>query len=72
MAITRIPEGLKLNKFEMAVIPSARKLVGTFGYAASPSSQYSGDETSQNPMTKLEQLQYGYRIVEEESNKPND
>lgn len=64
MAITKIPEKLKLNKFELSVIPHARKLVNTFGYAASPASQYSGDDNASKPMNKVQQLQQGAKDFE--------
>lgn len=59
MAITKIPEGLKLNKFEMAVLPHARKLVSTFGYASSPNNQYSGDEALPHQTDKVHTIQQG-------------
>ena len=65
MAITKIPKELKLNKFELAVVPHARKLVGTYGYASSPASQYSGEETSLRPMSKVAQIVAGQKAAEE-------
>lgn len=62
--ITRIPEKLKLNKFELAVLPHARKLVNTYGYASSPANLYSGDENNSKPLDKVHQIQQGMRDFE--------
>lgn len=69
MAITKVPEGLKLNKFTMAVIPHARKLVNTFGYASSPASQYTGDERAPGNLDKVHQIQQGLRDFENSNNE---
>lgn len=61
MAFTNIPEKLKLNKFQMSIIPHARKLVGTFGYASSPSNLYSGDSNESRAMDKVHVLQRGMK-----------
>ena len=64
MAITKIPEKLKLNKFEMSIVPHARKLVNTFGYASSPANLYSGDENASTPMDKVHAIQQGMHDFE--------
>lgn len=69
MAITKIPEELKLNKFEYAVIPHARDLVGLHGYAVTPANQYTGEETALMPTDKVHELQRGAQIIKEEYNK---
>lgn len=69
MAITRIPEKLKLNKFEMVALPHARKVVNTFGYASSPANLYSGDENSSKPMNKIQQIHEGLKDF---NNSKND
>jgi len=73
MAITRIPEGLKLNKFEMSVIPHARKLVGIYGYAASPANQYSGDDSAPtHVMSKVESIKQGEKFLHDSVSEANE
>lgn len=66
MAIIAIKDELKLNKFEYCRPVQTRNLVGRLGYAVMPAGTYTGDEKALTPMTKLQALQYGYRIVEDE------
>lgn len=63
MAITKIKEELKLNKFEFTRPIHVRNLVGRTGFASMPSGAYTGDERSIMPQSKLEQLTYGYKLV---------
>ena len=67
MAIIAVKEELKLNKFEYVKPVHVRNLVGRLGYAVMPAGSYTGDEKALTPMTKLELLTYGYRLVEEEA-----
>lgn len=69
MAITKIPEKLKLNKFELCLVPHARKLVNTFGYASSPANLYSGDDNTSRPMDKIHQIQQGLKDYENSKNE---
>lgn len=68
MAIINIKSEMKVvNKFEFVKPVQTRNLVGRLGYAVMPQGSYTGDETALTPMTKLQILQYGYKLVEEES-----
>ena len=72
MAIINIkPEMKVINKFEFVKPVQTRNLVGRLGYAVMPPGSYTGDETALTPMTKLQMLQYGYKLVEEESIQDN-
>lgn len=67
MAIINVkPEMKVINKFEFVKPQHVRNLVGRLGYAVMPAGTYTGDETALTPMTKIELLQYGYRLVEED------
>lgn len=72
MAIIKIPNGLKLNRFEYSVTPHPRKLVTTFGYASSPASQYSGDENASRQLDKVHQIQEGARQYVESLNSEDN
>ena len=52
-----IPEKLKLNKFRDCSIPSNRSYFQNFGFAVTPSSEYSGDELAPEPMRKVESIE---------------
>lgn len=68
MAIINIkPEMKVINKFEFVKPVQTRNLVGRLGFAVMPTGSYTGDENALTPMTKLQMLQYGYKLVEEES-----
>lgn len=64
MAITYIPDDLKLNKFEMCSLPHSRKLVSIYGFASSPSHLYSGDDNSSRPLSKIGSIEKGMREIE--------
>lgn len=72
MAITRIPDGLKLNRFELAVLPHARKVVNTFGYASSPANLYSGEFVSPSAMDKVHVIKAGLDSLTEDCNNSKD
>lgn len=72
MAVFHVKDEMKLNKFEFTRPIQSRNLVGRLGYAVMPTGTYTGDEKALTPMTKLQMLQYGYRMVEEEIQQPNE
>lgn len=72
MAIISINEDLKLNKFEYCKPIQSRNLVGRLGFAVMPVGSYTGDEKALTPMTKLQMLQYGYRLVEDEASEKEE
>lgn len=48
-----VPKNLKLNKFRVVQIPSARDIINRYGFC--PGNNYSGEDMSPNPnMTKLD------------------
>lgn len=68
MAIINVkPEMKVINKFEFVKPVQTRNLVGRLGFAVMPKGSYTGDESALTPMTKLQMLEYGYKLVEEES-----
>lgn len=66
MAIIAVKDELKLNKFEYTRPIQSRNLVGRLGYALMPSGSYTGDDKALTPMTKLQLLTYGYKLVEDD------
>lgn len=67
MAITKIPEGLKVNKFKMTLIPSNSQLYRTYGPHACGPSDYTGDDKAPRAMDKVHTLQSASRQIEKES-----
>lgn len=47
-----VPKKLKLNKFRIVQIPSAKEIITRFGLSSG--SSYSGDSTVPPPMSKLD------------------
>lgn len=47
-----VPKKLKLNKFRIVQIPSAKEIITRFGY--SPGSNYSGDNTVPKNLSKTD------------------
>lgn len=49
-------EKMKVNKFHDVAIPRNAEYFARFGYAVSPSSEYSGDEPAPKPLLKTDLL----------------
>lgn len=70
-----IPEELKLNRFKECSIPRNKEYFARYGLVVTPSSQYSGDDPSPMPSTKIEDIEdfeaYA-KIRAEEMNDPKN
>lgn len=65
-----IPEKLKLNKFRKCAIPSNREYFSRFGFAVSPSGQYTGAErVPVAPLNKVDSIVDYMKYAEQEAAK---
>lgn len=68
-----IPEKLKLNKFRKCAIPSNREYFSRYGFAVSPSGQYTGDErVPVAPLNKVDSIVDYMNYAEQEAAKKAD
>lgn len=64
-----IPDEMKLNRFKLVSIPSAREYFKLYGERAMASSAYSGDEAPLPEGNKVDTINDFMQYAEEESQK---
>lgn len=65
MAISNVPEKLKLNKFQLVRCPRPQEFAQLHGYRLPSEGSYSGDENFCDDARKTEQLQAALEQVRE-------
>lgn len=60
----KVPDALKINKFKLVRIPKNSDFALRYGFVASPSSLYSGEDVVPDNLTKTQSLAEAERIAE--------